>query len=49
MSCMTSGLVDHVHQDQAEVDRSNPKRRDGSELAERLTSGDRIPASIASR
>jgi hypothetical protein len=49
MTCATSGLVDHVHQDPAEVDRSDPERRDRSEVVERVASGGRSAASLARR
>src|SRR5438552_2887254 len=40
MTSVTSGLIDHVHKDPPEIDRSFPERRDGGNRVERIKLGD---------
>ena len=49
MTCVTSGLVDHVNEDPAKVDRPAPERRDRGNLTERVAPFDRSAAAFARR
>jgi hypothetical protein len=49
VTCVASGLLDHVNEDPAHVDRSAAERRDRRNVTERIAPLDRRAASLASR
>jgi hypothetical protein len=49
VTCVASGLLDHVNEDPANVDRSAAERRDRRNVTERIAPLDRRAASLASR
>ena len=49
VTCVTSCLVDHVNEDPAKTDWSDPKRRDLGNVTERVAPVDRGAAAFARR
>src|SRR5829696_5324447 len=49
VTCVASGFLDHVNDDPAEVDRSDPERRDRRNFTERVAPAERGAASLARR
>jgi hypothetical protein len=47
MTDVPGGLVDHVDEDPAKVDRSPPERRNRRDMLQRVALSDRIPTALA--